>query len=95
MLARIDALVDFTGQPTGSFSRRATGRSCRGQRNAAGDPGGRPGARRATERGRILVVDDNAANRDLLSRRLVRAGHDVVEAEGGAAALALLDQRDV
>jgi adenylate cyclase len=92
MLARIDALVDFTGQPTDpSVAARpidhaevsGTLRVIR----AAGLEHGRP-----AERGRILVVDDNAANRDLLSRRLVRAGHDVVEAEGGVAALALLDQ---
>jgi len=38
---------------------------------------------------RILVVDDNAANRDLLSRRLVREGYSVAPAENGAAALAL------
>jgi adenylate cyclase len=36
----------------------------------------------------ILVVDDNAANRDLLARRLVREGHRVTLAESGAAALA-------
>ena len=38
---------------------------------------------------RILVVDDNASNRDLLSRRLVREGYCVTAAENGAAALAL------
>lgn len=38
----------------------------------------------------ILVVDDNASNRDLLSRRLAREGHRVTTAEDGAAALALL-----
>ena len=37
----------------------------------------------------ILVVDDNAANRDLLARRLVREGYRVSAAESGAAALAL------
>ena len=37
----------------------------------------------------ILVVDDNASNRDLLSRRLVREGYRVTAAESGAAALAL------
>lgn len=37
----------------------------------------------------ILVVDDNAANRDLLARRLVREGHRVTLAESGASALAL------
>jgi class 3 adenylate cyclase len=39
---------------------------------------------------RILVVDDNAANRDLLSRRLQRDGYQVTSATDGAAALALV-----
>jgi adenylate cyclase len=37
----------------------------------------------------ILVVDDNASNRDLLARRLEREGYRVSAAESGAAALAL------
>jgi class 3 adenylate cyclase len=37
--------------------------------------------------GRILVVDDTEANRDLLSRRLRRQGHAVDTADGGRAAL--------
>jgi adenylate cyclase len=43
---------------------------------------------------RILVVDDNEANRDLLSRRLVREGYYVTSAESGAAALALTAAED-
>jgi adenylate cyclase len=39
---------------------------------------------------RILVVDDNAANRDLLSRRLQREGHRVMTANSGSSALARL-----
>jgi len=39
---------------------------------------------------RILVVDDNAANRDLLSRRLQREGYRVMTAADGAAALRLI-----
>ena len=42
--------------------------------------------------GRILVVDDNASNRNLLSRRLQRQGHIVLEAEDGARALALVEK---
>jgi adenylate cyclase len=38
--------------------------------------------------GRILIVDDNSSNRDLMSRQLGRAGHTVTEAENGHAALA-------
>jgi class 3 adenylate cyclase len=37
----------------------------------------------------ILVVEDNASNRDLLTRRLVRDGYRVTAAESGASALAL------
>jgi adenylate cyclase len=39
---------------------------------------------------RILVVDDNAANRDLLSRQLQREGHRVTSAADGAGALAMI-----
>ena len=50
-------------------------------------------ADRATiQPGRILVVDDNASNRDLLSRRLQRQGHKVLQAEDGATALAMVEQ---
>lgn len=35
----------------------------------------------------ILIVEDNEPNRDVLSRRLMRRGYDVVAAESGAAGL--------
>ena len=38
---------------------------------------------------KILLVEDNELNRDMLSRRLSRRGHQVVEATDGEAALAL------
>jgi adenylate cyclase len=41
---------------------------------------------------RILVVDDNASNRDLLARRLQRQGHTVLQAENGAIALATVEK---
>ncbi len=40
--------------------------------------------------GRILVVDDNEGNRDMLARQLERQGHTVTSAEHGRAALDLL-----
>lgn len=40
---------------------------------------------------RILVVDDNPSNRDLLRRRLERQGHSVILAENGTTALSLVD----
>jgi adenylate cyclase len=47
---------------------------------------------RAASPSRILVVDDNESNRDLLSRRLQRQGHTVLQAEDGTRALAMVEQ---
>src|ERR1035437_9409026 len=46
----------------------------------------------AVQPSRILVVDDNASNRDLLTRRLQRQGHTVLQAEDGTVALALVER---
>lgn len=43
--------------------------------------------------GRLLVVDDNPANRDMLTRRLQRLGYHVTAAEDGSLALALLQDQ--
>ena len=48
-----------------------------------------------TETGNILVVDDNAENREMLSRRLMRAGHRVHVVASGPEALALLQREPV
>ncbi len=92
LLARIDVIVDFS-------------RGAGGAELAAQDQGAlasmvanlvrtvKPIAAREArpeETGRILVVDDNASNRDLLFRRLSRDGHDVTRAESGQRALELL-----
>ncbi len=52
----------------------------------------RPGADSAG--GRLLVVDDNEMNRDLLSRRLAKRGHHVTVAEDGYRALELVGEND-
>lgn len=39
---------------------------------------------------RVLLVEDNELNRDMLSRRLIRAGYDVLMAGDGEEALALI-----
>jgi adenylate cyclase len=51
-------------------------------------------ARAATPSSAILVVDDNASNRDVLARRLTREGHAVVTAANGALALELVERQD-
>ena len=94
MLTRIDALVAFTGQGMSAMPESTT--------DSFGGASRVIDAIRGTERagalsdisGRILVVDDNDSNRDLIARRLARDGHAVESAAGGADALALLKDRD-
>jgi class 3 adenylate cyclase len=50
---------------------------------------------RAVQTGVILVVDDNAANREMLARRLEREGHRVQQAAGGREALDLLGRQSI
>src|SRR5438105_613898 len=52
-------------------------------------------AARHGETGNILVVDDNAANREMLSRRLAREGHRVQVVANGPEALTLLHRQPI
>jgi sigma-B regulation protein RsbU (phosphoserine phosphatase) len=45
-------------------------------------------------RGRVLVVDDNSINRDLLRNWLTHQGHEVAEARGGVEGLAQIRRND-
>jgi adenylate cyclase len=47
---------------------------------------------RTPSRGLLLVVDDNEGNRDVLARRLLREGYEILLAEGGRQALKMLDR---
>jgi len=47
-----------------------------------------------SDTGKILVVDDNESNRNMLSRRLQRQGHRVKLAENGKRALEMLREED-
>ena len=44
--------------------------------------------------GRLLVIDDNETNRDLVSRQLARNGYSVATAEGGEEGLRRLERED-
>ena len=44
--------------------------------------------------GRLLVVDDDAINREMIARRLQRSGYTITMAENGRVALDLMKQRD-
>jgi class 3 adenylate cyclase len=52
-----------------------------------------PGQAGAQYTGNLLVVDDDAMNRDMMARRLQRSGFNVTTAENGRVALDLLKQR--
>ncbi len=87
VLKLIDALVNFRGDGAGVQPEVRSGgviEAVRAILPVAMAPVG------ANVHGRILIVDDNASNRDLLGRQLTRAGHTVAEAGGGHAALAML-----
>ena len=51
-----------------------------------------PAGETTKSNGRILVVDDTPANRDMLSRRLERQGFDVESAEDGETALRMMSR---
>ena len=61
-------------------------------REAANAP--RRGLTPHVDTGKLLVVDDNESNRNMLSRRLVRQGHTVKLAENGKQALEMLRAED-
>jgi adenylate cyclase len=96
LLARIDVIVDF------SRAEETAELTCQGEGDVASMIANlvrtvKPiEARDAPphETGRILVVDDNASNRDLLFRRLSREGHHVAKAASGRQALEILGVED-
>ena len=86
LLGQIDMLVDFTGSPLPSTTHqrpesaavKAVLKSVQPLSTVPSNNG---------ESSRILIVDDTEATRELLSRRLAREGHRIVEAENGRSAL--------
>ncbi|HLH78251.1 MAG TPA: adenylate/guanylate cyclase domain-containing protein [Candidatus Binataceae bacterium] len=95
LLSDIDALVDFTlretdegggelPQPQVRLAERAEAARRTIQSMAGSTRANRP------QPSRILIVDDTAANRELLSRRLSRDGHRISTAADGAQALELI-----
>ena len=95
LLANLDAMVNFSGRdappaediaaPAGAMIADLL-RTVRPLGRDSSEPRGG---------GRILVVDDNASNRDLLLRRLAREGHAAIEAASGRAALEALTTEEV
>jgi len=97
LLARIDVIVDFSrGAGGAGLAAHAEGALASMVANLVRTV--KPIAAheaRPVETGRILVVDDNASNRDLLFRRLARDGHRVIRAGSGRRALEILAVEEV
>jgi adenylate cyclase len=90
LLADIDRLVNFGEGPSGPATTSTPSIDIvRDVLRTIAPIGDSDAPARLIQPSRILAVDDNAANRDLLSRRLARDGHYVTTADDGAAALAL------
>jgi phosphoserine phosphatase RsbU/P len=73
-----------------SFSSAAKANLSTGKNNFKAIPRALPSERRSEIAGRILVVDDQPENRDVLVKHLERQGHSTSEAEDGQNALARL-----
>lgn len=85
LLAQIDGIEDLArrgGSAPGPPGERAHTVAAELARTLAARP-----TAPQSRRGRILVVDDSASNRDLLTRRLARLGHDATAASSGVEAL--------
>jgi len=72
-----------TGQATGWTQTAPSGATTFVRREPATPKSRRPAGASLGEAGSLLVADDDAANREMLSRRLVRLGHRVAVAENG------------
>ena len=100
LLDRIDGLVTYSGAEASAFDEVARSSTLiaapammvESLLKAVPPVPANEGELAAVRSSRILVVDDNASNRDLLSRRLQRHRHTVLQAEDGATALALVEK---
>ena len=89
-LGQIDRIADFTA-PTTIRDAAPSTHIVRDVLRTVAPLGGSEASQPRAVPSRILVVDDNAANRELLSRRLLRDGHLVTTAEDGTIALNLAE----
>ena len=92
MLERIDALVAFSGEA--ALDRAQTEPNfADASRVLDALRHSQPAVAQRTIAGQILVIDDNASNRDLLARQLTRDGHAVETAVSGHEALNIVAER--
>ncbi len=97
LLERIDAIVDYSLAEAGSLpaASESAAHTAEDVAHALAAMADGEGVQATRQVGRILVVDDVASNRSLLSRRLTRDGHTVLLATSGAEALDCLAAVDM
>jgi adenylate cyclase len=88
-LAGEAARTEAVASPRAALAAAAGGPSAQGL-SVRISPAREPSA----QGGRILVVDDDATNRDVLSRRLASQGYETASAADGREALAMLGERE-
>jgi signal transduction histidine kinase/DNA-binding response OmpR family regulator len=91
---RMVALAVRKSRPGATGEEAKTAVTSDNPRKPQRSPRDRDASSTALQSGTILIVDDNEANRDLLSRRLTRDGYRVSIAVGGRAALDALADAD-
>jgi class 3 adenylate cyclase/AmiR/NasT family two-component response regulator len=97
-VARLSGAIDPEGDPDAErFLKQIAAAAHRGTELIGGTGAARAAAETAeprpaaaADRGLILVVDDDEANREVLARRLGRLGYGVRQAENGRVALELM-----
>ncbi len=97
LLERIDAIVDFSFAEAGTLpaTSESAAHTAEDVAHSLAAMANGEGGKATRQVGRILVVDDIASNRSLLSRRLTRDGHTVLLATSGAEALDCLAAVDM
>jgi class 3 adenylate cyclase/CheY-like chemotaxis protein len=90
MLAKLQTPVRQLGSMLGSLQPDQVERIVSQQAATPGRSELPDASPRAAARGVALVIDDNEGNRELLSRRLMRSGCDVLLAENGRQALRMV-----
>jgi class 3 adenylate cyclase len=96
LLAGLDDILGFgqaSSDPEIDLGEAAAGEAGALRALVASLPAVREQPGPASETGAVLVVEDNAINRDVLARRLSRDGHAVTTAENGRRALGILRAR--
>jgi class 3 adenylate cyclase len=97
LLGQIDAMTALarqeTAEPAGAAKARQLDIVADVLRSLEPLPAG-TAAQGPRHSSRILVVDDNSSNRDVLERRLAREGHQVTCAANGATALDLVGRQE-